>query len=138
MGRKTTYTKEIGESLCNLIAEGTSMKAACKKLKINYSTAFNWKEDNEEFKVLSARAREAGIDAIGDDCLEICDNGDLDPQDRRVRIDTRLRLMGKWNPKKWGDKTQLTGADGESPVKVETVSPIDKLREMLDEQSKRV
>ena len=115
------YTTAKGKSICNLLAEGVSMKAACKKLKLNYSTAYNWKQDNKEFKELSKRAREAGIDAIGDDCLEICDRTDLDPQDKRIRIDTRLRLLGKWNPKKWGDKTQLTGADGEGPAVIEAI-----------------
>ena len=26
---------------------------------------------------------------------------------RKLRIETRLKLLAKWNPKKWGDKTQV-------------------------------
>jgi hypothetical protein len=33
---------------------------------------------------------------------------------RKLRIDTRLKLLAKWNPKKYGDKiqTELSGNDG--------------------------
>jgi hypothetical protein len=51
----------------------------------------------------SARARELGCDALADECLEIADNGELDPQDRRIRIDTRIRLIGKWS-QRYSDK----------------------------------
>jgi hypothetical protein len=39
---------------------------------------------------------------------------------RKLRIETRLKLLAKWNPKKYGDKVQaeLTGADG-GPMKSE-------------------
>ena len=26
---------------------------------------------------------------------------------RKLRIDTRLKLLAKWNPKKWGDRMAL-------------------------------
>ena len=31
---------------------------------------------------------------------------------KRVRIDKRLRLAGKWAPKEFGDKVALTDGDG--------------------------
>ena len=39
---------------------------------------------------------------------------DLDPNDKRIRVDTRKWLASKLKPKKYGDvnKVELTGKDG--------------------------
>jgi len=110
------YTKAIGVKLCDKLGEGVSLKQACEDLKLNYSTVYGWSRDLDDFVELSAHAREAGRAAIGDQCLVIADDDEMDPADKRIRIDTRLRLLAKWDPKKWGDKTQLTGPDGTGPV----------------------
>jgi hypothetical protein len=31
----------------------------------------------------------------------------LDAQEKRVRIDTRIRLLGKWNARQYGDKIEI-------------------------------
>lgn len=36
---------------------------------------------------------------------------------RKLRIDTRLKLLAKWNPKKYGEKLAHVGSDGEGPVR---------------------
>ena len=52
--------------------------------------------------------------------LEIADDREEDPASRRVRIETRLKLLAKWDPKRYGDRLQaeLTGANG-GPVRSE-------------------
>ena len=54
----------------------------------------------------STRAREKGTHQLADECIAIADDPMLDPNDKRIRIDTRLRLIGKWNAKKYGDKVE--------------------------------
>ncbi len=44
---------------------------------------------------------------MADDCIRIADRSDLDPQDRKIKIDTRLRLIGQWNRKVYGQSVQL-------------------------------
>jgi hypothetical protein len=80
----------------------------------SYMAVWRWEKANEEFRELSAYAREIGTHHIADDCLNIADDPTLEPQDKRVRIDTRLRLIGKWNAKRYGDAVQMkhTDADG--------------------------
>lgn len=34
---------------------------------------------------------------------------------RKLQIETRMKLLAKWNPKKWGDRTTLAG-DPEAPL----------------------
>lgn len=80
----------------------------------------------EDVSLAIARAREDGEDRIAADCLAIADNSGDDYrmgeaslivdhdhiQRSKLRIDTRLKLLAKWNPKKYGDKLQHADADG--------------------------
>ena len=65
-----------------------------------------------------------GVHALADQCLEIADTPAttaVEVSDKRVRIDTRMRLMAKWLPGVYGDKLTAahTGPDG-GPMRVET------------------
>ncbi len=87
-----------------------------------------------------AHAREVGYEALAEECLIIADNikigkrttfssGAEDKEDsmtvveedmlghRKLQIETRLKLLAKWNPKKYGDKVQI-GGDPENPLEV--------------------
>jgi hypothetical protein len=44
-----------------------------------------------------------GCDALADECLEIADDSEIKPDDKRIRIDTRIRLIGKWS-QRYSDK----------------------------------
>jgi len=70
------------------------------------TTIWNWERKHPEFLKHSAQAREYGTHSLADECLSIADDPVLDPQDKKVRIDTRLRLIGKWNAKRYGDKIE--------------------------------
>lgn len=54
-----------------------------------------------------ARARAAGDDAMAEDIQAIADDGELDPNDRRIRIDARKWLLAKRQPRKYGDKLDV-------------------------------
>ena len=71
-----------------------------------------------------ARAREAGEDVIAAQVLEIVDtapakvntmHGDQidsgDVANRKMRAEYRLKLLAKWNPKRWGERIDLTSKD---------------------------
>jgi len=81
----------------------------------HYSTVWRWEQDDPEFRKVSARAREIGTHYIADDCLNIADNPTIDPADKRIRIDTRIRLIGKWNAKKYGETLKHSG-DEDAPL----------------------
>ena len=44
---------------------------------------------------------------MADECIEIADDKDIDPQHKRFMIDTRIRLIGKWNSKAYGEKVEM-------------------------------
>jgi hypothetical protein len=107
----------------------------------HYTTWYDWLHQDEELAQAFARAREAGEQVIAADCLAIIDQeparvgeqseSRIDPSDvqnRRLRFEGRLKLLAKWNPKKWGEKLDVT-SDGKAIV---------NRREELDEGARRV
>lgn len=136
-GPKTGCNQEIANTILESIAEGTSLKATCRELDLKYQTVYSWMITHKEtFFRLSPHAYDTGYDALADQCLEIADESHNDKiilpdgrevlngeaiQRSRLRIDTRLRLLGKWKPKKYGDKMQLSG-DADNPIAITTVT----------------
>ncbi len=115
-GRPSLKTPEVIEEITTRLANGEPMARICRDDHMPaFNTVWKWEDDDPEFKKLSLRAREYGTHFMADDCLRIADDDDLDPADKRIRIDTRLRLIGKWNAKIYGDKT-LVGSDPENPL----------------------
>ena len=97
----TVYTDEIAKEALDLLAQGKTLRKTAESLGVHYPTLWNWVNTGHGLFVHSPRARDAGFDAIADECADIADRGDLDAQDRKVRIDTRLRLLGQWS-KRYG------------------------------------
>jgi len=120
MGRPSKRTEAVETELFERLAKGEPLARICDDDHMpDFSTVWRWEESDENFRKLSARARALGTHWIADDCLRIADNPTLEPADKRVRIDTRLRLIGKWNAKAYGDKMALTGGeDGDRPLTV--------------------
>jgi len=83
-----------------------------------------------------ARARDIGYDAIAEECLLIADTPQFGQKQvmtdegtattiedmlghRKLQIETRLKLLAKFHPTKYGDKLGLHGVDGAAPIKTE-------------------
>ena len=125
----TEYSQEIVDAMCELIADGKSLRAICAVEGMPTKSLFlKWVSNNVTLRDQYALAREAQADTFFDEVLEISDNSSEDVagelgipngvavQRARLRVDTRKWAMGKMMPKKYGDKQLLTGADGEGPV----------------------
>lgn len=129
-GAPSTYSKETAEEICWRLAQGQTLKSICMLNHMpNITTVFDWEAKHGEFAQLSARAREHGTHVLADQCIEIADDPLMDPADKRVRIDTRIRLIGKWNAKRYGDKI-------EHEVKTDFI-PLDELRRRIEESRAR-
>lgn len=127
MKLKTTYTAEVGEKICAGLAEGLPLLQVCKRLGIKYQTAIDWEWRIEAHGEAAKAARVIGCHALADQCIEIADTPETATETitkadggvetrvgdavnhRRLRIDTRMRLLGKWLPKVYGDKLELGG-----------------------------
>ena len=135
-GRPTKYTEELVAEICDRVANGTPLREICREEgKPTWSTFYDWLCKDQELSARFARSRDLGTDAIAEDAIAILDTiperidgGRMDSayvQWQRNRVEYRLKLLAKWNPKRYGDKTILSG-DKENPVVTEsTVGVLD-------------
>ena len=107
----------IGERL----AGGEPLAAICRDIGICDDTVRNWMAKDKELSRDIARAREDGESAIAHRLrLTARGQGDSsgDVQRDKLIVDTDLKLLAKFNPKRWGDKVE-TVHSGELVHKVE-------------------
>lgn len=124
-GRPSKYTNKLADKICQMIAQGQSVRSICaKKDMISMQTFFRWLRENDKFREQYARACEERSYMHAEDIIEIADNATNDYMEKlegdgyifnsenvqrsRLRIDTRKWLMSKLNPKVYGDKLDMT------------------------------
>lgn len=142
IGRPAAYSELVAAKLCGYVAEGLSLRNACKQPGMpSTATVMRWLADDSraEFREQYACAREAQADLLAEQILDIADeectmvradkhgSNDDDGEGHtevvfdstavarnRLRVDARKWLASKMAPKKYGDKlqTELTGANG--------------------------
>lgn len=135
-GRPSKFTPEIADEICARLAEGEPLRQICRDPHMpNWSTVYDWMDSDKAFSQRIARARERGEEAIAAECLDIADHAKNDwmeangqdsegyrlngehIQRSKLRIETRLKLLAKWNPKKWGEKVDLNhGVQPDNPL----------------------
>jgi hypothetical protein len=99
--------QSILDELVTWIGEGKTLRAFCRQEGYpSKSTIYSIIEADSVLSGLIARAREEGHDAIAEECLEIADT-EKDANIGKLRVWTRLQLLAKWNPKKYGDRVAL-------------------------------
>lgn len=115
----TTFTKEIGDAFCALVADGKSMRSICTEEPFpSRVTIFQWFREQPEFAAAYDKARREGAHAMIDDVMDISDLDGLDPQDKRIRVDTRKWIASKVLPKVYGDKLAIGGDEDGAPLVV--------------------
>jgi hypothetical protein len=108
MGRPTDYTTAIADKICEGVAVRISLAKICASDPEMPAprTVYRWLEQNEEFRHNYVRAREDQADFIAEELIEISDNPEFEPNDKRIMVDTRKWLASKYKPKVYGDKIQ--------------------------------
>ena len=128
---QTVRTPEIDERILADIAKGIPLAEICRSIGIDRTIVYDWRKIDEVFDQRFARAREIGFDAIAEEALEIADDGTNDWRKRnssdeegvdllnhehvqrsKLRIETRLKLLAKWDPKRYGEMIKHGNADG--------------------------
>lgn len=112
-GRPSKFKPEIGDQLCELMAEGVSAVRACKEAGVAMRTFYRWQREYPEFMAQVSRAREDQADTFADQMCDIAEF-DEDVQRAKLKIDARKWVASRMKPKSWGDRQHLehTGADG--------------------------
>lgn len=132
--------QQMADEIVEWISEGKTLREFCRQEgKPSYGAVYDWIEKDKEFASRFARAREVGEEVIAQECLAISDDGSNDWMETfnsegesrgwklngehvlrsKLRVDTRLKLLAKWNPKKYGEKVQAeVSGPGGGPVSV--------------------
>lgn len=124
------YSREQREEAITKVIEGlrigTPLTVICSADGMpNDDTIRDWADADAQLSRDIARAREAGFDAIAIEALAIADERSRDTKvgkdgqevpdsewisRSRLRVDTRLKLLAKWDPKRYGEKMDVTSA----------------------------
>jgi len=138
---ETKKTNEICEEIIERIANGEPLRQICRDQHMpHYTTFYDWLAADADLTLRFARARDFGEDEIAQRTRETArgkgeSTGDV--QRDKLIIDTDLKLLAKWSPKRWGDAVNLkhSNPDG-GPVQVETRSAEELAREILFDVAK--
>lgn len=137
MGRKSTFDKKTADTILDSLREGVPLAEICRAPGFPHpSTWREWCDKDEALAIAYARAREDGFDAIAQECLSIADAAERDSiateqgerpntewiSRSKLRVETRLKLLAKWDPKRYGDKMTVAG-DPDAPLSSAAVAP---------------
>ena len=136
MAKPSKKTAAVTAAIIERVSTGETLTSVCRDLGVGTRTVYDWMEADTELSAQFARARASGYDAIADECMEIADDGSGDYiitddgpalnkehiQRAKLRVETRLKLLAKWDPKRYGDKLQ---ADLSGGLSVKIVSEFD-------------
>lgn len=126
-GRKSEYTQEVADTICDRLAEGESLRAICRDEAMPaMSTVFKWLTQQPTFAEQYTRAREEQAEALADEIVAIADEVDVSVKHEgedvklaldatsvarnRLRVEARKWAASKLKPKKYGDKVDLNHA----------------------------
>lgn len=132
-GRPSIYSTELAIKICNRLALGESVLQICRDDDMpEPRTVYLWllnlqAEDKKEFREMYEKAREIQAEVMHDQLMEISDDGTNDWMEKevgegrtitvpdheyinrsRLRVDTRKWIIARMNPKKYGDKLDVT------------------------------
>lgn len=110
-----------GQIILDLVGSGKTLVYACGQVGQNYTDVFRKIRENPKFKDLMEEARNSGYEIIAEDCLAIADEASFDTieterglkpnkewmQRSKLRVETRLKLLAKWHPHRYGEKLQV-------------------------------
>lgn len=111
MANRKFEDDQIEELLDRLATGKESLSAICQDKRMpGLRTVYDWIECDPEFAARFRARKAIGVRAMVDDCKEIADEpvrDAIEVANKRVRIDTRLRLAGKWLRDEFGDQVNI-------------------------------
>jgi hypothetical protein len=135
-GRPSKYTPALAAEIAQRISMGEPLRKICRDEHMpHWTVMYDWLAQDDSLSLRVARAREVGYEAMAEETLEIADNFHLGQTQviddkgnkvtiedmlghRKLRIETRLKLLACWSPAKYGTKVQM-GGDPNNPLKIE-------------------
>ena len=153
IGRPSKYTPELAAEICERLSNGEPLRQICRDAHMPaWQKIYEWMAKDDALGDAKAglsgaiaRAREIGQDAIAEEIwLDIkqeperilsegggrVDSGYV--QWQKAKAEIALKLLAKWNPKRYGDRVALTGASDGAPIQVESRHVFDTVLKNLE------
>ena len=102
-------TPEMVEAILEGMSKGQTLTSLCRSWDLHPTTWNDWCAADEGLGIAHAHARDAGYDAIASALRETArgtGESTQDVQRDKLIIETDLKLLAKWDPKRYGDKTE--------------------------------
>jgi hypothetical protein len=115
MSGQRPYDADLADRVCLALAgSDKGLRATLKEIDAGISpqAVFEWAQNNAQFADKFAQAKRQQIEMMAEDIVDIANDDSLDPNDKRIRIDTRKWLLSKLLARTYGDKLDIT-SDGE-------------------------
>lgn len=105
-----TGEDEFQAMILAAVLEGASPRDLAKTLKTTYATLWTWlTEDEDRYKAYQS-ALQGTADDIAWESLKISDEADGDEVNvaaKKLRVETRMKLAGKWDRHRYGEQTNV-------------------------------
>lgn len=157
MPMPTKRTPKVVEDILARLSTGETLAAILREEERFpcVSTWLDWVAADESLALAYARARDAGEAVIAESLLDIADDGRNDYMEKfdkdgnsigyflngeavqrsKLRVETRLKLLAIWNPKKYGAKLDVTTKD--QPITASTDDIAARTASLLAAAKKR-
>jgi hypothetical protein len=122
------YSDQLVEEIAERLSTGETLAKICRDAHMpSLNTVWKWQQGTGEraaaLRETLTAARAKGLDAIAEEALAIADGerplvgtretiGEPATRDK-LRVETRLKLLAKWDPSRYGEATQIRLADAD-------------------------
>lgn len=130
MARPSSFTEELGAQILDRISCGESLVRICEDDAMPHrATVMRWINKDPAFRDKYRASAQERLHSYAEELIEIADDQGLDPQQAKLMIYARQWVMGRLEPKKWGDKvsTEVSGPNG-GPVETKDVTDRDRAK----------
>lgn len=145
--KPVSLTPEIAAELCERVGNGEALIRVCEDAHMPHDrTVRKWEEGNEQFRADFACARARRLEVVENQVLEIADDGRRDYdvgedgkavvnsdhiQRAKLRVDTRLKLLACWDPKRYGTQRTEVDMTAHLPDVAKAASTLDEILGLL-------
>jgi hypothetical protein len=132
---QTRFSLELWATVLDRISNGESLRQVSRTEGFPpEATIRNWIRSDQELATQYAQARVLQVESWADEIRDVAFSGDLEPNDKRVRVDSLKWLLSKLKPERYGLDRLLVLGDESSPVHHlhKTVSVSDLTDAQLD------
>lgn len=123
--RQSKRTPEVEERIIEGLTDGVPLRVLCRQDDMpSWRAVYDWMNADASFASRVAYARDLGFEALAEDILNIADDTPAineHVQRSKMRIDTRLKLLACWSPKRYGNKQTVdVGNKDDKALKIES------------------